>query len=231
MRRICKSCGRIFDGDPAALKCPECVRETKSNILRDRTCSTCGKSFLGGPRAWYCPECREERKRTQMRQYKARKRAGTVRAIGSTDICVICGKPYIVESGLQQYCPSCAPQQYREIDRAQSREWNAKHTTPEARREKRRAATAPNVCAICGKTFIPQPDRANATTCSTECSSILAAQNAARWEKEHRDARNEYHVRQRKLKESAMSPEEYKQYRADINRRARENYSRQKKKI
>lgn len=229
MKRICQICGRIFDGDPAALKCPECVKAQTRTTLRERTCNTCSKTFFGGPGARYCPDCRAARQRAQSRECKARRRTGNVRAIGSTDFCVICGKPYVVMSGLQKYCPDCAPQAYREIDREQSRAWNKSHTTPESRREKRYAATAPLVCAVCGKTFIPQPGRANATTCSKVCSSRLSAQRASKWENAHRKERNEYQNQRLKAHKAAMSQEEYAQYRAKINQRARENYRKRKK--
>lgn len=230
MTRICQICGRIFDGDPAALKCPSCVKEAKSNTLRDRSCLACGKSFLGGPRAWYCPECRTERKKLQSRQFKARKRAGAVRVLGSTDICSICGKPYIVTGGLQRYCPSCAPDAVRTIDREQSRAWNAAHTTPEQRKADRRAATAQIQCVICNKLFTPAPCRANARTCSISCSQQLAAANQAKYEQTHRAARAAARRVNRKKREAEMSPIVYAAYRAEINRRARENYAKRKKK-
>lgn len=189
MKRICQTCGRIFDGDPAALKCPDCVKDAKSSTLRDRTCRDCGKIFSGGPRAWYCPECRSERKKSQSRQFKARKRAGSVRELGSTDICVICGKPYIVTSGLQRYCPACAPDAVRAIDREQSRAWNAAHTTPAQRKENRHAAAAQITCVVCGKLFTPEPNRARAKTCSPSCGASLAKQNQAAYEKTHREKR------------------------------------------
>lgn len=92
---------------------------SKGNI-RPRTCHQCTAVFDGGPRAWYCPECRVKR-------YKARKAAyrqnGPARPIGSTDICNVCGKTYIVNSGMQQYCKDCAAEALRDIDRKQGLEW------------------------------------------------------------------------------------------------------------
>src|SRR5699024_11835568 len=94
MLRICKSCGATFNGSNFAVKCPDCVLKERSSTIRDRECVQCGRTFPGGPRARYCPECRAERKKEQYRQYHQRKRAGTVRKIGSTDMCIICGQPY-----------------------------------------------------------------------------------------------------------------------------------------
>lgn len=230
MKRICQACGRIFNGDPAALKCPDCVKDAKSSTLRDRTCRACGKIFSGGPRAWYCPECRSERQKSQSRQFKARKRAGAVRELGSTDICVICGKPYIVTGGLQRYCPACAPDAVRAIDREQSRAWNDAHTTPEQRKADRRVAAAQIPCVICGKLFTPAPDRANAKTCSLSCAQELTRRNQIKFERIHKEKRTAAKRANRKKRESAMSPEEYTEYRAEINRRARENYTKRKQK-
>ena len=143
MLRVCLSCGAVFDGGCAAMKCPKCVAAERSSTLRPRVCRTCGRTFDGGPRAWYCPECRAIRRREQGRAGQARVAAGTTRKLGSTGVCEICGKEYIVSSGLQRYCPGCAPDAVREIDRAQARAWARANTTPEGRRKARSAAAAP----------------------------------------------------------------------------------------
>ena len=124
MRRICKYCGAIFDGDPAALGCPDCVEARRHDTIRPRVCRICGAVFEGGPRAWYCPACRTERRRQHDREAKERKRAGMTRALGSTDLCEACGKPYVVMGGLQRYCPDCAPEAVARIARAQSLAYN-----------------------------------------------------------------------------------------------------------
>lgn len=228
MLRICKSCGATFNGSNFAVKCPDCVLKERSSTIRDRECVQCGRTFPGGPRARYCPECRAERKKEQYRQYHQRKRAGTVRKIGSTDMCIICGQPYTVESGTQHYCPSCAEEAVRAIDRAQSRQWNAAHLTPDARRADRHAFAAPLICCVCGKSFIPDPSRANATTCSPSCSSALARSRNAEWERENKDSRLEYHRNLRNAKIQAMTPDELSEYRSRVNANARENYRKRK---
>ena len=92
-----------------------------------RICRTCGLSFEGGPRAWYCPTCREERVRQQLLDYKHRKSRGLTRKIGESYRCESCGGMYILSGGLQRFCESCAPLQYKLIDNTQSRAWNAAH--------------------------------------------------------------------------------------------------------
>lgn len=186
MKRICKYCGAGYDGDPGSTACPECVKKLRSSTIRDRICRACGITFPGGPRAWYCPECRADRKREADRRHK---RSGPSRKIGSTDICQICGNPYTVASGLQKYCPDCAPDVVRSIDREQSRAWAAEHLSPQQRREQRQACTAPHLCVVCGKPFLPD-DASH--TCSKACQAIYARWRASKWEKAHREYRNQY---------------------------------------
>ena len=49
-------------------------------------------------------------------------------------------------------------------------------------------------------------------------------------EKRNRESRNQYHRERIAAKVAAMTPEEYKAYRAAINARARENYQKRKEK-
>ena len=184
MRRICKYCGKTYEGDPGSSACPECVAKRKKTTVRDRVCRQCGKVFPGGPRAWYCPECRKVRTREQNIRHK---RAGAARPLGSVDKCESCGREYIVNSGLQRYCPQCAAGKYREADREQSKAWNAANTTPERRKEERNAAKAEIPCAVCGKLFTPV---GVAATCSPECRRQLTKQRAAKWEAANREKRN-----------------------------------------
>lgn len=111
-------------------------------VVKDRVCRQCGAVFPGGPRAWYCPSCRRERQREASRRHKAN---GTSRALGSTDLCMVCGKPYTVNSGQQKYCPDCAYDAVRAVDRQASRAWNHAHKdtyypTKNAKRKAERAA-------------------------------------------------------------------------------------------
>lgn len=201
MLRICRQCRTEYDGDPGSTLCPSCVKEGRRTTIRDRICRTCGTTFPGGPRAWYCPDCRAERQRAQRRNYHWRSAAGKTRRIGSEDICTICGKPYTVASGLQRYCPSCAPAIYAEIDRQQGRAWYTANADPDTRRETRKAHTAELLCAICGSPFKPTDA---SVTCSPACSAELRKRNNAAWEKAHREERNKYHLdlyRKRKDKE------------------------------
>lgn len=226
MQRICKACGKRFEGRNDATLCADCAAASKaSSIIRKRVCQACGKTFDGGPRAWYCPECREERKKAQSREAKQRARMGKTRKIGSDDICVVCGKTYTVEAGNQKYCPNCAPEAIKEIGRAQSRKWNRDNVDVSARREERKAAAAPIKCVICGKKFIPHD---SSITCSPDCSAELSRRNTSAAEKARRKERNEYHKARLKAKEQAMTPEEYAEYRRRINEKARENYKKRK---
>lgn len=224
MKKICKYCGAGYDGDPGSSACPDCVRKQRQTSIRQRICRQCGIEFPGGPRAWYCPECRRVRKQEASRRNKAN---GSARPLGSTDQCEICGADYVVASGSQRYCPACAPDAVRAIDRQQSIAWNQTNTTPEQRRRTRKAAAAKVPCVVCGKLFVPTDP---SITCSPECRRRNQALKCAAWEKANREARNQYHLARIKAKEAAMSPEEHKAYRDAINARARANYQKRKEK-
>ena len=47
------------------------------------------------------------------RAYKEKKQAGEAVAIGSEQICSVCGKPYTVTAGSQKYCKECQQKQAR----------------------------------------------------------------------------------------------------------------------
>lgn len=92
--------------------------------LAPRICTICGKQFLGGPSARFCPECRQEKQKEYARAYKRRKRAGKSIVMGVTKgKCARCGKEFVYQSGLQKYCPDCAEEAMREVDRKTGRGW------------------------------------------------------------------------------------------------------------
>lgn len=224
MRKICKYCNQQYDGDPGSSACPECAEKVKRKTVLTRICRKCGKAFPGGPRAWYCPDCRDLRRRNQSAEHKRR---GTIRPLGSIDKCVVCGRDYIVNSARQRYCPTCAPEAVREVDRIQSKAWNKEHTTPAQRRDVRHNASAQIPCRICGKLFRPT---SSAETCSPVCSARLAKDNAAAWEKANREYRNQYQRQRLNERIESMTPDEYRQYREKVNQRSQENYQKRKEK-
>lgn len=219
MKKICKYCGAIYDGDPGSSACPDCVAARNRTTIATRICSICGAAFQAGPSSKFCPVCLAERKKEQAAR---RRRNGTARPLGSTDKCQACGAEYIVKSGRQKYCPACSAEEIRKNDRLQSRRWNADNLTPEARKAVRKAAAAPIACVVCGKLFVPASP---SITCSPECSRINHDRNRASWEKANKEARNAYRNQLAKAKTEAMTPEELKEYREKINARWRKNYA------
>ncbi|AUS03580.1 hypothetical protein ERIC1_1c34050 [Paenibacillus larvae subsp. larvae DSM 25719] len=115
--------------------------------LLTRTCRQCGNTFEGGPRAYYCPTCRAERTRKTYAEYKRRKRQGKARALGSTDTCERCGKSYVVNAGLQRFCPVCQPIHAAEHDRRTSLEFYREHKDRinPARNERRKKYRRKNI--------------------------------------------------------------------------------------
>ena len=167
--RICKNCGKVFEvptGKEAYL-CEECAKKSKSNsVLRERTCKICGVSFMGYPRSFFCPECSADRKKQQKKIYNQRKPS---RPLGSTDICEVCGKPYIVNSGRQKYCPECAKEQVNKNIREHKREYMAENAD-KSRKLKADARGKRYICPICGNEF---EKHTSTPVCSPECEREL----------------------------------------------------------
>lgn len=222
MKRVCKYCGKTYEGDPGSSACPDCVAKNKKTTIRERTCTVCGATFMAGPSSKFCPSCLADRKREQAAR---RRKTGTARPLGSTDKCLACGQEYIVTGGRQKYCRECAEQAMRENDRKKSKEWNNANTTPEQRKAERKAASAEIPCVVCGKLFVPTDA---SITCSPECKKIHRKRACAKYESENREYRNEYQKNRIRKKEAAMSQEEYKEYREKINARAKENFIKRK---
>lgn len=222
MKRICKYCGKTYDGDSGSSACPECVEKNKRTTIRQRVCSVCGATFMAGPSSKFCPVCLAERKREQAAR---RRKNGTARPLGSIDKCLACGKDYVVTGGKQKYCPDCSEREIRKNDRKKSREWNAKNINQDERKEERKAAGAEIPCVVCGKLFVPTT---STLSCSPECRKIYQKRSHAEWEAKNRGKRNAYQAKRLKEQEEAMSPEEYKAHRDKINARQRENYRKKK---
>lgn len=138
-------------------------------IVADRQCRECGRVFPGGPRAWYCPTCRVARKREAKQSYLVRKRSGGSREIGASDICIVCGRAYIIRCGHQKYCPECAPCAVKEEDAKQGLDHyrrNAEAINPPRKLARRMGERR---CVVCGKIFACIGYR---TICSDECRAI-----------------------------------------------------------
>lgn len=165
--RKCKVCGKDFQSEKEQRLCPACRSAARAaTVVRPRECAVCGCTFDGGPRATYCPKCREERTRRANAEYQRRKAAGRVRQIGSTDICTVCGKEYVVTGSLQQYCPECAPEAVRQkvlpVKRQRASDQKEAFTA-----KKKKLNAESKICAYCGRPFTSNTP---AVTCSEECA-------------------------------------------------------------
>lgn len=159
----CRKCGKLFDVvNSEAYLCPECATlARKTGVYRERVCSDCGATFWGYPKSKRCPECQRAVNLARKRDYNKR---GALRPLGSIDKCEICGRDYIVESGLQRYCKDCAPEAVLNNTRAHKRDYNAAAVDVVALTRERRRGN--NVCAVCGG-MIAKGSGSN--TCSPEC--------------------------------------------------------------
>lgn len=172
--RRCKKCGTDYWTKPGdSYLCPACAEKSRrEGVLGNRTCADCGVTFLGYPRSKRCPACQREARKEAYRRSKERKKAGTTRPIGSTDICQNCGQPYTVTSGLQRYCPDCAKTVVAENVRQHKRDYMAENRDHfDALKKEYRSGR--RVCVICGKTF-------DSPTCTTVCSADCAAEQLRR---------------------------------------------------
>lgn len=177
MRTIkCRNCGQIIQASGAETLCPDCRAElAAASVVRPRICRSCGAEFPGGPRAWYCPACRAERAREASRTSKRRSRAGAARKLGSTDVCQICGAEYVVTGSLQKYCPACAADAVKAVDREQGRVWAAENREANAARKKELAQRR-KVCRVCGEVF---STGTTSVTCSPGCAKVLKSYRQA----------------------------------------------------
>lgn len=168
----CIVCG-ADTGSISANYCKACRdKNIKDNAIRDRVCTICGVTFKGWTAAKYCPDCQKTMRNKYSREAKQRQAAGTARKIGSTDICVVCGKPYTVSSGIQKYCPACKQAAYDLADAQSSKEWRDKNGGNEMPRKYRQTMknrrTETKICVVCGKEF--ETHKKHIITCSPECS-------------------------------------------------------------
>ncbi len=174
MVRKCKKCGTEFVPQTEdRYLCSECYAKTMSeNAFRRVKCWTCGKEFDGRIRSRYCPDCAAERRRERDRQYR---KTGTRRKLGSIDHCEICGAEYVVVSGRQRYCATCAEEEKKKYAAREKREWYDAGGKQRRDANRTRLKTDATVCPVCGKAFTASPEHPH--YCSRGCAEI-AADNA-----------------------------------------------------
>lgn len=199
-------------------------------VYYPRTCPDCGQSYQGHIKSVRCPACQAEADRQHNAEYARRKLSGHTRPIGSTDLCERCGQPYTVASGLQRYCPACAPAAVLDnVRAAAASRTRAAYASPEAREEKnakrRKPWNTPRPCAHCGEIFFPSQPRQQ--LCSEACRTARRRQlqhdaDARRADKRSADGKA------RRLQESALPQAQRDQLREERNARARAAYARRK---
>lgn len=190
--RTCVYCGKPLTGQQEQYCSDACLwadkyRETREvnkklgrkrtshNVPVDRVCADCGAHFLAYPRAIRCEACRIEASKRANRESKARQAAGKSRALGSTDLCQRCGKPYIVNNGRQTMCPACAIERKNEMSLQKYHEKSMEEGYRDARNGRRREVTKlakqerMRTCPTCGKLFVPT--KAHRSYCSDACAA------------------------------------------------------------
>lgn len=134
-------------------------------------CMDCGRAYDGTIKTKRCPACQEKANQRHNAEYRERAKVGAQRKIGSTDLCARCGKPYVVEGGLQRYCKACAQIAFKENKQAITRKSNKEYYANSERRQEKLEASRikrplTEVCPICGKQFEAKNGE---KYCSDEC--------------------------------------------------------------
>lgn len=201
------------------------------DVYHDKPCIDCGKNVRMHIKSKRCKECQEAANRRNDAAHKRAKAKGHTRQIGANDLCTVCGKPYIINSGMQKYCPSCAPSATKAADSQATLAWiyAAYESDPgkrEARNKGRRSnwAERPRQCVVCGDQFIPPTPRRK--TCGEDCQVEYHRQQQRESDKKRNKAR--YQVRKEEFE--ALPAEDRRERQDEINRKARENYVKRKKK-
>ncbi len=173
----CAKCGKAFETDRYdQTQCTECLAAARATTIRPRICRQCGAAFDGGPRAWYCPSCRAAQGKESAAKYR---KTGASRQLGSTDLCKVCGKEYVVAGGRQKYCPECAEEVVKAIDREASREWNRANDYHASAGTTQDSALRSALCAernLC-QNVRPSPARRNAHESDVKKSSERPLRN------------------------------------------------------
>ena len=196
--KVCELCGRELTGRHRFYCSPQCrqvalgQREKAARAQlgklpgnhqqpKPKVCADCGSTFYGYPRSYRCPECQAEADRKHNAEHYQRKKTGHAREIGSVSRCERCGAEYIVEGGLQRYCPACAKEIWKED--ALRRYKQNKDAINERRRPsraevyKKAVESRVRVCAVCGKEFTASSRRR--LYCSDGCASKASAARQA----------------------------------------------------
>lgn len=201
------------------------------DIYHDRPCMDCGKIVRMHIKSKRCKECQAKADRRNNAAHKRAKAKGQTRELGSNDLCVVCGKTYIVYGGQQKYCPACAPSATKAADSKATLAWiQATYTKEPEKREERNAKrrkdwkNLPRECVICKEHFLPPTTRRK--TCSDACQEEYHRQQQRAYDAK----RNKARYQERKKAFDALPADERMKKQDEINRKARENYAKRKSK-
>lgn len=199
------------------------------DVYRDKACVDCGRVVRMHIKSKRCKACQEVADKIHNAEHRRAKTRGHTRAIGATSTCTVCGELYTVNSGMQKYCPACAPAATKAADSRATLAWiqaayEADPQRREAKNAKRRTnwADAPRKCEVCGALFLPPtPTR---KTCGETCQKQHKRQQQRQYDKK----RNKERYQARKAAFDALPEETRREKQDEINRKARENYQKRK---
>lgn len=201
-------------------------------VWYDRPCIDCGLVVRMHLKSKRCPACQHAADQAHNAEHLRRRDAGHSRKLGATYPCERCGDPYILNSGLQRYCSTCAPTAVHANINAAKRDARREALADPVNRERRNAKRRSNwrdikrTCPVCGAEFAPA--NPHSTTCSPECQRIRKQRIQQASDARRAEARNAKNRAQYQACNAALTPEELQRKREEINARARANYARRK---
>lgn len=219
---VCAVCGKSlpkgqqrYCGEACRKKAD--ARRVKQNTGRPRGnpearwlthCVDCGKLIYRPIKCIRCEACQLV---INKYRHKVQQRTEPSRPLGSTDICQVCGKPYVVQASLQKYCPACRDVGAKQsISKRKSAYRIARMNDPEIAqktREAKHCIPSPKFCAHCGKPFF---SKNRAMYCCDACRQAGSMAYHKEYEANRagtRQAYNKMAYQKRKEKQSKMKAE------------------------
>ena len=228
--RVCAVCGEALPPRRHRYCSADCAASARRNraaseykpigkpsLYREKQCPDCGITFVGHIKSRRCPSCQHAANKIHDAEHKRRAAKGQTRKLGSTDSCILCGKPYTVMAGQQKYCEACAPVANRKWHADKAREYYSIPENAYRKKQSRKRAPQQYTCQVCGGTFV---SGSFCLTCSTECRRLHQTAYMAVYDNRRTDSRRVYN----RSRWESLSREQ----KNEINRKARDAYHKRK---
>lgn len=197
--KVCQICGSPVPNGRLIYCSDDCMEEAERRKEHSRkgqkdrhppfrllTCPICGTVSERPIKSKLCEACQHEKDKANNAAYRARKKAGTARNLGSSYPCLACGELYTLTSGKQRYCPRCAAAEIGKNVRAHHRDYNARKRKEDpsyfpALNRARPAKETIRICPVCGNAFSASIH--HRIYCSDECRKKKIVENQKAYKK------------------------------------------------